>query len=128
MTHPRWEQARRPITAEERPYLETMGAELKRLRQTARLTGRGLAYMALVSQGHVWTIEAGRVRTRKSTLSRIAVALVAAEPDLGTAEEITERLATLAGPGLAAETQHEATQARRLRRRERRRERGEWTP
>ena len=48
-------------------------------------------------------IEQGVRRTRRSTLERIAGALVKARPELGNADELLERLVVAAGPALARE-------------------------
>jgi transcriptional regulator with XRE-family HTH domain len=90
---------RRPITADEVPYLEAVGAELRRLRELARMSRRMLASASLVSASHLVAIEHGTRRTRRSTLCAITLAL--ADGDEATAEANTAKLVALAGPTLA---------------------------
>jgi hypothetical protein len=117
---------RRPITDDERPYLLALGAELKSLRGMSGLTRYQLAFDSLLSMSHLIDLFYGRRRTRRSTLTRIVDALVAANPALGPAQVLHERLCELAGPGLAPESTYPDTVARTLRRRARKRERGTW--
>ena len=75
--------SRRPITAAEVPYLERLGAELRRLRRVeAGLSRSQLAVCAKMSDRQIEGIEVGTRRTRRSTLERIAHALVEGRADI----------------------------------------------
>ena len=56
----------------------------------------------------LWGIERAIRRTRRSTLNRIAAALVELQPDLGHADDLASHLASLAGTGLAPESRYAA--------------------
>ena len=102
-------RCRRPITPEEVPGLEALGAELRRLRRTAARVARPrLAVHAQVSIRQIEQIERAIRRTRRSTLNRIAAALVELQPDLGHADDLAAHLASLAGTGLAPESRYAA--------------------
>ena len=98
-------RCRRPITADEVAGLEALGDELRRLRwKVARVARPALSVRAQVSVRQIEQIEQAIRRTRRSTLKRIAAALVEMKPELGEAAALAERLAELAGPGLAPES------------------------
>jgi hypothetical protein len=118
----------RPITDDEKPYLQALGEELKALRWLAGLTWNQLAYSSLLSHSHICCLAYGLRRTRKSTLARIVDALVAANADLGPADHLLDHLCDVAGPALAPESDYSSHVARTLRRRAKRRERGMWHP
>jgi len=102
-------RCRRPINADEVAGLEALGGELRRLRrEVAGISRARLGVLAEVSSRQLEQIERGIRRTRRSTLERIAAALVKLKPDLGDAADLTERLAELAGPGLAPESIYRA--------------------
>jgi len=86
----------------------------------AGLSQNALAWRAGMNPSTVYRIEAAVRRTRLSTLRRIAEALVGAAPWMGDAERVTADLATLAGLGLAPESQYRERVQRRRARRERR--------
>lgn len=129
MPGPSWIEAerarcRRPIKPEEVPGLEALGAELRRLRWTvARLSRPALAVRAQVSVRQIEQVEQAIRRTRRSTLDRIAAALVKVRPDMGEAAALADRLAALAGPGLAPESDHRERVEKRRKARWRRLER-----
>lgn len=123
-------QSRIPITDEERPYLEALGAEVRALRLGSHPTAeermlrqaRGrvvrqpdqlrqveLANRSDLSAYQVGQIERGRRRTRRSTLQRIVAALV----DEDLVEEVVDGLVEIAGPALAPESIHADRVARR---------------
>jgi len=90
----------------ERPHLERLGAEVRRLRRSVGLSQRALERRMGrdPSGGHglIPRIEAGTRRTRASTLEELAKALYRA----GVREDpwgLAEWLAGLAGPALAPE-------------------------
>ena len=62
-------------------------------------------------------IERGIRRTRRSTLKRIAAALVGVEPELGDVNALVEQLVELAGAGLAPESDYRYRVERRRERR-----------
>ncbi len=64
----------------------------------ARAARPKLAVRAQVSVRQIEQIEQAIRRTRRSTLDRIAIALVELAPHLGAANALAERLAELAGP------------------------------
>ena len=114
---------RRPIDPSEVPYLESFGAALRELRGNVGLTQARLAELAQASASTIGKIEAGTRRTRRSTLGRIATALVGLHPDLGDADELADDLAVLAGPVLAPESEYADRISRRRERRWRKRQR-----
>lgn len=109
-------RCRRPIAPEEVAGLQALGDELRRLRwNVARLYRPRLAVRAEVSVRQLEQIEQAIRRTRRSTLARIAGALVGLRDDIGSPEELAERLAALAGPSLAPESKFpERVEKRRL--------------
>jgi len=120
---------RRPIEDWERPYLSGLGRSLRDL----RIGGDRPVSPALVSslaemhRVHLWRIERGLRRTRRSTLDRLAAALTKARPELGAPARIAARLAAEAGPALAPESNYRARVQRRRHRRWRKKwSRGEW--
>lgn len=114
-------RCRRPIRPDEVPGLEALGAELRRLRRdVARVARPKLSARAQMSVRQIEQIERAIRRTRRSTLDRIAASLVDLAPNLGDPEELAERLAGLAGPGLAPESGYrERVEKRRKARRHR---------
>lgn len=113
---------RRPILAGEIPSLEALGRRLRELRRRTGLSQAALARAAQLNGATISRVEAGTRRTRRSTLERIASALVAELPDLGDADRLTDDLAALAGPALAPESAYADRVARRRKRRHRKRE------
>lgn len=89
----------RPLQAEEIPYLEALGAELRRLRNAAGLTQAVLAHGGAISAEYLRKLEHGVRRTRLTTLRRLATVL--GDGDERAADSITDHLAALAGPTLA---------------------------
>jgi len=84
----------------------------------AGLSQDALAWRANLNPSTIYRIEAATRRTRLSTLQRIAEALVGSAP--WDAQRVTADLATLAGLGLAPESQYrERVEGRRARRRRR---------
>lgn len=83
-----------PIRDEEIPFLEALGAELRRLREGQGLSRPMLGRWVGMSPDYLRWIEAGCRRPRRSTLARLAHVLGA---DL-------EELVKLAGPCVAAES------------------------
>lgn len=108
-------RCRRPIASEEVAGLRALGDEIRRLRgQVARVARPRLAVRSEVSIRQLEQIEQAIRRTRRSTLARIAGALVELEPSIGTADELVARLVALAGPALAPESDyHERVEKRR---------------
>jgi hypothetical protein len=118
----------RPLAEEERPYLRSLGEQLKDLHQSSGRTWFELANASLISKAHLENVAYGRKRTRRSTLARIVDALVEANPQLGPAQELLNRLCSIAGPALAPESDYQARVERKLARRAKARERGYWIP
>ena len=115
---------RRPLTDEEFPHLEALGAELRELRERASLSRSQLGWAATVSVTHLANLEGGHRRTRRSTLLRIAGVLVDHIPGyLGSPDDLADYLCAVAGPALAAESQYAARVDRRRGRRVTRAER-----
>jgi len=111
------ESCRRPVEPWEVAHLERLAAGLRTARKAAGLTQCALAWRAGMNPSTVYRIEAAVRRTRLSTLRRIAEALVGAAPWMGDAGKVTADLATLAGLGLAPESQYrERIDGRRARR------------
>jgi DNA-binding XRE family transcriptional regulator len=94
----------RPIEWHEVQHLHRMGDWLASLRQTAGLSQRRLATLAGLNRVSIARIETGQRRTRRSTLTRIAVALSATCPELGSPDALVGELARLAGRALAPES------------------------
>jgi transcriptional regulator with XRE-family HTH domain len=113
-------QSRQPIRPDEVPHLEGLGARVRQLRNAAGLTQGELARLSHLSLFQVWAIEHACRRTRRSTLARIAGAIVSVDPAYTDAEKLTEQLATAAGPALAPESAYAELIAKRRRRRVRR--------
>ena len=111
---------RRPIAEWEVAHLERFAAGQRTARTAAGLSQCDLAWRAGLNPATVYRIEAAIRRTRLSTLQRIEAALVGAAPWIGDAERVTADLATLAGLGLAPESQYRERVQRRRARRERR--------
>lgn len=123
-----WVNGANRIGEDEIPYLKALGGELKRLRQESGLTWLQFGYGSLVSRAHLLSMSRGVVRTRRSTLERIASAAVEANPELGPVGEVVEWLCAVAGPALASESSFPERTGRRLERRRRNREKGYWFP
>jgi transcriptional regulator with XRE-family HTH domain len=120
-----WDRCARPIGDLEGVYLMRLGEALRSLRVASGLTRSELAYGALLSPGHVVKLELGYRRTRRSTLTRIVEVLVEVDPDLGSPDDLVDRLCEVAGPALAPETAFSRQVARTLRRKRRRQEKEE---
>jgi hypothetical protein len=100
-------RCRRPIADEEVAQLQALGDEIRRLRwRVANVSRSRLAIRAEVSVRQLEQIEQAIRRTRRSTLTRIAGALVEIQPDIGAADELVEHLADLAGAALAPESDY----------------------
>ena len=112
LTEMSWIQAergrcRRPIAADEVVGLEALGGELRRLRrEVAGISRARLGVLAEVSSRQLEQIERGIRRTRRSTLERIAEALVQIRPDLGEPAALAVWLVALARNGLAPESEY----------------------
>lgn len=119
------QECRRPISDSEIPYLVQLGRLLRELRTAAGLSQARLAKQAQLSSWTIGVLEHGSRRTRRSTLERIARALVKADSALGDPEELTERLAAAGGPAIASES---AYRDRVERRRSRRKRKGRYGP
>ncbi len=105
--------ARRPILARERTHLLALGRLLAALRLGAGLTQQELGLLAGLGRTQVARIETGTRRTRRSTLRRVAAALVTVAPRLGTLERVHRALVEAAGLALAEESQYAERVARR---------------
>lgn len=106
-----------PIRPEETFWLEQLGDYLRTCREDAGLTRSELAAAAQLSPGHLGQLEWGVRRTRRSTLTRIALALQGSDVDPDALESWVDLLCDLAGPALAAEsTYKERVDQRRERR------------
>ncbi len=110
----------RPLSPEERPWLDRLAFVLRELRLEAGLSQARLAARAGLAERSVRRLEHGQRRTRGSTLQRLAVALTREPSVLGTAEAVLALLLEAAGPSLAAESQYseriDGRRKRRLRR------------
>jgi hypothetical protein len=94
----------RPITDDELPYLQALGAAVRKMRDESGLTGKALAATALISEGQLGRIVAGTRRTKRSTLGRLVAVAVESNPDLGPADDLLARLCDIAGPSLVVDT------------------------
>lgn len=92
-----------PIKPEEIPYLEAVGAEIRRLRDGQGLSRTVLGRWVGMSPRYLQWFEAGCRRPRRSTLARLAHVLGA---DL-------EGLVKLAGPAMAPESKSSRIRALR---------------
>lgn len=97
---------RRPIQVREVPHLEQVARELRTLRQAAGLTRPQLAALSDTSAATIKDVELTRARTRRTTLDRLARALSAARPQLGSPRKLLRRLEEAAGPALAPESRY----------------------
>lgn len=108
---------RRPLRVWELPHLRNLGRLLRANRlgagHWAQLTQAQLGLLAGLSRVQVARIEAGTSRTRRSTLRRLAAALVVVNPSLGPAERLADDLADAAGPALAEESRYSERITRR---------------
>lgn len=103
----------RPIRAHERGHLLTLGRLLGTVRRASGLTQAELALYADLHRVQVARIERGMSRTRRSTLERLAAALVVSNPGLGSAHRLADDLVEAAGPALAEESAYAERVARR---------------
>ena len=111
-------RARRPISSHEVAGLEALGNELRLLRRDSACLSRSqLGVRAELSARQIEQIERGIRRTRRSTLERIVAGLLAEQTDHDTQIAVVDRLAELAGPALAPESQYRDRVERRRRRR-----------
>lgn len=104
-----------PLTNDEREHLERLGAELRALRCERGLTQVELARRSKMHHSSIGRHERGQRRVRRTTLERIAAALV----DEDLAAETVDGWVALAGPGLAQESDYADRVARRRERRHR---------
>jgi hypothetical protein len=101
---------RRPIQLTEIPALRALGSEVRALRfDGGRLVvgTKRFAQAAQVPQMSLWRIETGVRRTRASTLRRIAKAAARLNPNLGSSNEVLERLLKTGGESIAPESQYQ---------------------
>lgn len=120
MNEPAGSQCRRPIELWEAPDLKRFGTALRAIRQAAGIRAQDLAARSEVSRVTLWRIEAGKRRTRESTIDRIAGALVGLAPWMGDPVAVADNLIDLAGPVLAPESPfQDRIERRRARRTER---------
>jgi transcriptional regulator with XRE-family HTH domain len=115
----------RPLEPHELPFLQSLGREIRRLRLERGLTNAQLAFGAELSEQQVSRIQVGRTRTRRSTLTRIAMTLLGQDASPEEVEHLLEHLVELGGPGIAPESPWAEKQVRTRARRKRRREREE---
>lgn len=117
------QRSRRPVETWEVPHLEALGAGVLQLRTIARMSRSMVAGPTVVSASTLKRIEGGTSRTRRSTLTRIAEAMVDDAGswglDLGDVETIVSGWCTMAGPALAPESQYAERVAKRRERRAR---------
>lgn len=122
-------EGRRPLRAYERVHLERLGTLIATTRRAVGLTQAELALAASLSRVQVARIETGTRRTRRSTLTRLAGALVVEAPKLGPVARLVSDFVGEAGPALAEESAYaERVTRRRVQRAEaayRQLERGE---
>jgi transcriptional regulator with XRE-family HTH domain len=104
-----------PLTADEREHLERLGVELRALRRDRGLTQVELARRSMMHPTSISRHERGQRRVRRTTLQRIAGALV----DADLVEELVDGWVGLAGPGLAPESDYAERVTRRRERRHR---------
>lgn len=107
------DEGRRPLRAYERVHLERLGRLLATTRRAVGVTQGELALAAGLSRVQLARIETGVRRTRRSTLTRIAAALVFEAPTLGSVERLVDDLVEEAGPALAEESAYAERVARR---------------
>lgn len=119
------DEGRRPLRAYERVHLERLGRLLATTRRAVGVTQNELALAAGLSRVQVARIETGVRRTRRSTLTRIAAALVFEAPTLGAVERLVDDLVNEAGPALAEESAYAERVARRRAKRVERADRAE---
>lgn len=113
-------RTRRPITDDEIPYLEALGAELRQLRTDVGLQRARLASLAGVQPETIRWIEFGVRRTRRPMLERLVAATLTAggdDLDAVVAAEVVDHLCALAGPALAPASQYQDRVDRRRARR-----------
>jgi transcriptional regulator with XRE-family HTH domain len=106
-------EGRRPLRAHERAHVERLGRLLATTRRAVGLTQEQVALRAGLSRTHLDRLERGLRRTRRSTLTRIAVVFVLEVPRLGPVERLVDDLVAEAGPALAEESAYAERVARR---------------
>lgn len=105
------DSCRRPITPDEAPYLAALGRVLRSWRTRAGLTQTELADRLAMSRVHVYRLEAGRRRTRQSTLEHIAHAIAWECRRRGhdvASRQVLSELLTAGGSAVAPETARSA--------------------
>lgn len=107
------DEGRRPLRAYERLHLGRLGRLIATTRRAVGMTQVELALAAGMSRVHLARYETGRRRPRRSTLTRIAAALVFEAPTLGSVERLVDDFVEEAGPALAEESAHPERVARR---------------
>src|SRR4051794_12203611 len=95
--------SRRPIEDWERHHLCALGALLLSSRVGLRRSQRETALRAEIGERHLRDLEHGERRTRRSTLTRIAVALVDSGNEI-EAKRLYADFQAAAGPALAPES------------------------
>lgn len=117
------DRCRRPIEANEVPFLLDLGQTLQHWRRRAGMTQSALAESVAMSDRHIWRLEHGRRRTRSSTLDGIARAIAVTGRRNGAidvpSDVILDALVAAAGPTLAPETSKSVTSIERKRKRRR---------
>lgn len=111
------DEGRRPLRVYERAHLERLGRLIANTRRAIGMTQASLALAAGLSRVQLARIETGTRRTRRSTLTRIAAALVVEVPKLGPVERLVEDFVEEAGPALAEESAYAERVSRRRSRR-----------
>lgn len=113
------DEGRRPLRAYERVHLERLGRLLATTRRAVGMTQESLALAAGISRVQLARIEGGTRRTRRSTLTRLAAALIVEAPSLGSVERLVDDLVEEVGPALAEESVYaERVNRRRVKRSE----------
>lgn len=107
------DEGRRPLRAYERVHLERLGRLIANTRRAIDVTQADLALSAGLSRVQLARIETGTRRTRRSTLVRIAAALVVEVPKLGPVERLVEDFVQEVGPALAEESAYAERVTRR---------------
>jgi transcriptional regulator with XRE-family HTH domain len=110
------------ITDDELPHLAELGRRLRALRETVGLSQEQLGWECDLARPTITLLEQGRRRTRRSTIERIADALVRSGLNL-PAGVVVQVLVDAAGPALAPESIYAKRTARRRARRKRKAER-----
>lgn len=116
--------ARRPITAEEVPYLVAWGAEVRRLRRASPYTHGEVASMASISANYLRELEEATRRPRRETVESLLCAVLDGadlEEPLWS-QHVAAHVAML-GPALAPPSEYAEKIARTRRRRARKKAR-----